>query len=143
MKGQGQKIGGWYWSWGSEDDAGWARPQHGHGTGGCGCVFTYLSQSWLNADTTGNWDVAECLIFCRVQFIGASAKIMFAERHTRQSIALGKEYFAERQALSKLQHSVKLVFAECNSTRQRHHSANIANTVTASPSHLILPSATN
>jgi hypothetical protein len=35
---------------------------------------------------------------------------MFAERRTRQSLALGKEYFAQRQALSKLQHSVKLVF---------------------------------
>jgi len=77
--------------------------------------------------------------FAECNLSGHSAEIMFAECRTRQSLALGKEYFAERQAFSKLQHSVKLVFAEC----KRHHLANIANTVTASPSCLILPSATS
>jgi len=44
---------------------------------------------------------------------GHSAKTCFAERRTRQNMALGKEAFAECLALGKDLHSAKVVFAEC------------------------------
>jgi hypothetical protein len=63
-------------------------------------------------DTTGNRDFAECKFLCRVSKIEHSAKIFFAECSTRQRIALGKDFFAERRALGKHRHSAKDFFAE-------------------------------
>ena len=51
--------------------------------------------------------------------IGHSAKTFFAECRTRQKIALGKEFFAECQALGKKVHSAKDFFAECQALGKR------------------------
>ena len=61
----------------------------------------------------GNRAFAECNFFCRVLKVGHSAKSYFAECRTRQRYTLGKEGFAECQALGKARHSAKALFAEC------------------------------
>ena len=66
-----------------------------------------------NLLTTGNRAFAECKLLCGVSKIGHSANTFFAECRTRQRIALGKEFFAERRALGKQGHSAKDFFAEC------------------------------
>ena len=71
----------------------------------------------------GNTSFAECKNLCRVPNFGHSAKTCFAERRTRQNMALGKEVFAECLPLGKGRHSAKIgrgltassgvLFAEC------------------------------
>jgi len=64
--------------------------------------------SFVRTCTTGNTWFAECKNLCRVPNFGHSAKTCFAERRTRQNMALGKEAFAECLALGKDLHSAKI-----------------------------------
>ena len=68
---------------------------------------------YVTSCTTGNRDFAECKILCRVSKIEHSTKTFFTECCTRQRITLGKEFFAECQALGKKRLSAKDFFAEC------------------------------
>ena len=65
------------------------------------CSYLFLFDLQAYTTTTGNRAFAECKLLCRVSKIGHSAKTFFAKCRTRQRIALGKEFFAECQALGK------------------------------------------
>ena len=71
--------------------------------------------------TTGNTWFAECKNLCRVLNFGHSVKTCFAERRTRQNMALGKDL-----------HSAKAIFAECLALGKGRHSAKIGRGLTAS-----------
>jgi hypothetical protein len=62
--------------------------------------------------TTGNANVAEGQILCRVLFIGHSAKTFYAEGRSRQRETLGIDFFAECLALGTAWHSTKRPYAE-------------------------------
>ena len=67
----------------------------------------------LTTYTMGNRAFVECNFLCRGLKGGHSVKSYFAEYRTRQRYTLGKEGFAECQALGKARHSAKALFAEC------------------------------
>jgi hypothetical protein len=67
-----------------------------------------------HASTTGDGFYAECETLCRVSFIGYSARTLFTECLTWQTMTLGKE-----RALGKDMHSTKKVSAKIYA-RQRH-----------------------
>jgi hypothetical protein len=86
--------------------------------------------------TTGNAVFAECPRLCRVLNIGRSAKRFFAECYTRQrkthgkvtlcrvpgarqTETLGKDYFAECQALGKQKHSAKTTLPSVGHSAKR------------------------
>ena len=73
--------------------------------------------------TTRNISFAECNFLCRGLKVGHSAKSYFAEYRTRQRYTLGKEGFAECQALGKARHSAKALFVEWQALGKPRRSA--------------------